>query len=326
VKADLAPKVAAPEIAPDIEKTDVAAVAAVAASNDGACSVTPTHEAGVADVATPGKSEDSAEQAPFPPASERPAYVVLEDWAEHRGRKYRPGVWYCTMTPEKKNEMPGPVETWICAPLYVEAVTRDPNGRDYGRLLRFRNTDCRWCEWAMPMAMLAGSGEEMRAELLSQGLEMDPKARQQLPMYIQSKPPLRRLECATATGWHGDTFVLPDETIGPRAQSVVFQSAEHATAEYGTAGTLEGWREHIASLAEGNPLLLVALSAAFAGPVLYRCQAESGGIHLWATRVRAKPLHCRPPVVCGVDRPTGAAGELQQTDSRAPPRCSMTPC
>jgi putative DNA primase/helicase len=206
--------------------------------------------------------------------------VLLSHWAEYRGRKFRPGVWYCGLDKPRGDAAPSEINTWICAPLLVEAVTRDQHGRDYGRLLKFMDTDKRWREWAMPMALLAGSGEEMRAELLSQGLEMDPKARQQLPMYLQSRHPDRRLECATATGWYGDTFVLPDEVIGPRAQSVVFQSAEHTSAEYGTAGTLEGWREGIAALGEGNPLLLLALSAGFAGPVLHRCNAESGGIHL----------------------------------------------
>ena len=43
---------------------------------------------------------------------------------------------------------------------------REWNGQDnnFGRLLRFRNTVGRWREWAMPMELLRGSGDELRGE------------------------------------------------------------------------------------------------------------------------------------------------------------------
>ncbi|KGE04544.1 DUF927 domain-containing protein [Pseudohaliea rubra] len=271
MKTDILPKVAAPEIDPGTIKTAVTDVTAVAASNGAGCSATADVTADVTDVTEP----------PFPGVEDRPRYVVLEKPTEHGGKTYRPGVWYCGLEKAGKNDpTPVPVDTWICSPLYVEAVTHDANGSEYGRLLRFNPTRGGWRQWAMPMELLAGSGEEMRRELLRQGLLIDPKARQQLPIYLQAKPPRQYLECATGTGWHGDTFVLPDEAIGPRANTVVFQSLEHGSAEYATAGTLEEWRDNLAALAPGNPLLLVALSAAFAGPVLHRCNAESGGLHL----------------------------------------------
>ncbi|MEO7128814.1 MAG: DUF927 domain-containing protein, partial [Rhodoferax sp.] len=84
------------------------------------------------------------------------------------------------------------------------------------------------------------------------------------------------------TGWADvdhRAFVLPDEVIGPKASTVAYQSGERGQDEYTVAGTLDGWRQGIAALAVGNPLLMVALCTAFAGPVLARCNAESGGIH-----------------------------------------------
>lgn len=42
---------------------------------------------------------------------------------------------------------------------------------------------------------------------------------------------------------------------------------------------MEGWRIEIAARAVGNPLLVLVLSASFAGPLLARCNAEGGGIH-----------------------------------------------
>ena len=60
---------------------------------------------------------------------------------------------------------------------------------------------------------------------------------------------------------------------------MAYQSGERGSDEYATAGTLAGWQAGIAALAVGNPLLVLGLCAAFAGPVLARCGQESGGIH-----------------------------------------------
>lgn len=97
-----------------------------------------------------------------------------------------------------------------------------------------------------------------------------------------TQTPSKRVRCTLQTGWAGpkfDAFVLPSRVIGPGADGVVSQGGRDG-AEYATAGTLEGWREAIAARAVGNPVLGLALCAAFAGPVLARCNAEGGGVHL----------------------------------------------
>jgi putative DNA primase/helicase len=79
-------------------------------------------------------------------------------------------------------------------------VTANTQEHDYGRLLRFRSTYGTWKTWAMPMAMLAGDGNELRAALLSQGVEIDPEARSNLSRYLQSRIPKKRMRCAMQTG------------------------------------------------------------------------------------------------------------------------------
>ncbi|GAB4063965.1 hypothetical protein GCM10028812_00270 [Ancylobacter sonchi] len=53
-------------------------------------------------------------------------------------------------------------------------------------------------------------------------------------------------------------------------------SVDHALRE---AGTLEGWQRDIARYAVGNSRLALALSTAFAAPLLYPTGSESGGFH-----------------------------------------------
>lgn len=218
---------------------------------------------------------------PFLSIDERPGYVVLNDWVHSSDGTHEPGVYYCSLRINKSGDVVGVLDDWICSPIHIDAVTFDGQGNNFGRLLRFKPTVGNWCEWAMPMELLAGDGTQVRAVLLAKGVRLDPgKARLQLPHYLQSKMPTRQTRCALQVGWCGDSFVLPDAVIGPKATDVIFQSSEHGHVEHTQAGTLDGWRDGIAAKAIGNPLLLLAVSASFGGPLLQRCNAESGGFHL----------------------------------------------
>ncbi|MHB1516500.1 MAG: DUF927 domain-containing protein [Acidiferrobacteraceae bacterium] len=205
-------------------------------------------------------------------------FRVFDDWTKVAGVTLAPGVWHFGKDREGSD-----TKIRICSPLHVLAITYDGQTNNFGRLLRFRNTVGTWREWSMPMDLLRGSGEELRGELLSMGVELTPgtQARNLLLTYLQARPPKRRMQCALQVGWHGKTFVLPDTTVGIEAQDVIFQSGERGHDEYTRGGTLEGWQSDIAGKADHNPLLTLALSAAFVGPLLGKCNAEGGGIHFY---------------------------------------------
>ncbi len=245
----------------------VSEVSGVQANNDGLSVDTPAEADGVSGVSATAASK-------IPGMDERPCFRVFDDWLEHDGGKYRPGVWHFGIKPGKNDAPPTPTENRVCSPLHIEAVTFDGQDNNFGRLLRFKNTLGRWREWAMPMELLRGSGDDMRGELLAMGVEIDPTAKTLLANYLQAKPPKRQMRCALQVGWCGDSFVLPDAVIGTAASGVIFQSGERGHDEHTRAGTLAGWREEIAARAAGNPL-----SASFAGPLLERCNAEGGGVH-----------------------------------------------
>ncbi|MDA8190411.1 MAG: DUF927 domain-containing protein [Gammaproteobacteria bacterium] len=244
-------------LAQTLPDLDVSAVSAVQPNTDAIFSDTAPDTADVS-----GVSKD-----PF---------QVFDEWTDVDGERLAPGVYHFG-----ENKEGQPIKQRLCSPLHVLAITYDRQDNNFGRLLRFRNTVGTWRKWSMPMDLLRGSGEELRGELLGMGVELTPgsQARNLLLSYLQARPPKRRMRCALQVGWHGGTFVLPDAVIGPDADGVIFQSGERGHDEYTRAGTLDGWRDEIASKAEGNPLLTVALSSAFAGPLLKLCNAEGGGLH-----------------------------------------------
>jgi putative DNA primase/helicase len=238
-------------------------------------------EATVTSAPTEGSEAPALPASQFPAMDGRPRYVVLDDWTKSVDGNHRPGVYYCGLTAGKTNLPPEPFDAWICSPMHIDAVTFDGQSNNFGRLLRFKPTVGKWREWAMPMELLAGDGAQLRGELLAMGVELDPyKARQQLPHYLQSEHPMRRIHCALQVGWCGDSFVLPDVVIGPKSAGVIFQSGERGHEEHTQAGTLAGWKDGIAAKAVGNPLLMLAVSASFAGPLLARCNSEGGGFHV----------------------------------------------
>ena len=261
--------------APVIEPDPAQAVAMVQTS-------TARHETTDTTATTEGDEQPPKAVDPFPCMDERPRYVVLDDWQKSDTGNHRPGVYHCGVKVNRKGEIQGMFDLWFCSPMHIDAVTFDGQGNNFGRLLRFKPTVGKWREWAMPMELLAGDGSQLRGELLAMGVELDPDlARNHLPAYLQREHPKRRIHCALQVGWCGDSFVLPDAVIGPKSAGVIFQSGERGHEEHTQAGTLIGWQQGIAAMAVGNPLLMLAVSASFAGPLLQRSHAESGGIHLF---------------------------------------------
>jgi putative DNA primase/helicase len=170
----------------------------------------------------------------------------------------------------------------ICGRLEVAALTRDSKGDGWGRLLRWSDAEGHLHEWAMPMSLLAGDGNEYRARLLDGGLFLAPgrRARELLTVYLQTMRPKARALCVARVGWNEDNFVLPGTTIGPvGAGTILFQTPFETDHLLNVSGTLDEWRENVSQFCSGNSRLILAVSCAFAGPAHALVRAESGGVH-----------------------------------------------
>lgn len=170
---------------------------------------------------------------------------------------------------------------WLCSPLRVLALTRDAEGAAWGRLLEVEDPDGRPHPWAMPMSLTAGDGAAYREHLLSLGLRLAPgnSGKNRLGLYLSLARPTARARCVPRIGWHGRRFVLPDMVYGPaEGEETILQGAAVESA-FRASGTLVEWQEHIGRLCIGNSRLVLAVSAALAGPLLQPISGESGGLH-----------------------------------------------
>ncbi len=175
---------------------------------------------------------------------------------------------------------------WItfCSEINVIALTRNEDGEDWGRLLEIVDRDGNRHLWAMPLALTAGSGEGLRAELLRRGLEIEPRrdARAWLSEYLITADPDQRARCVSRIGWDGDTYILPDQTFGKvdNGDQVILQSGERLDHAFNQAGTLAEWRGQVGKPARGNSRLVLAISTAFAAPLLSVTGDDGGGFHI----------------------------------------------
>ena len=253
---------------------------------------------------------DAPPAEPDEPKVKRPGYATHDDWFKMHGRPFKPGLYWHG---EKDDE---PVDTWIATPIHADAITRDDAGGSWGLLLRFLNADGRWREWAAPMYLLKGSGEELRGELLHYGLRFNPRQKALLVDWMMGQQPHARVIAATRTGWHtkGRAFVLPAHTVGN--EPVRFQSETAQAGRFGEGGTPEQWREQVGVLCKGNPLLILAVSLALAGPLLLRAkQQEQGGaaVHYVGDSSQGKSTALQ--VAASVWGPPGFVGTWRATSN-----------
>lgn len=191
-------------------------------------------------------------------------------------------------------ELPSPI--FICSRLEITACTRDNANQNHGRLLEFKDIDNHHHVWSMPQELLAGDGTAYREMLLSMGLIIAPgkKAREYLTSYIQSSKPHARVRCVNQIGWHNESFVFPNETIGDcKKERIILQAISQNFPNYNTAGSLNEWRTKLSSLCIGNTRLAFSLSAAFAGPLLYFLGLEGGGFHFRGSSSKGKTTALR---------------------------------
>ncbi len=171
--------------------------------------------------------------------------------------------------------------SWLCSLLEVAARTCNEDGQDHGRLLYVTDARGNRHQWAMPMTMTAGDGNEYRAQLKYLGLEMAPgsKGRQRLELFLNLAKPETWVRCVSRVGWHGRRFVLPDGVYGHQdGEEVILQGgpADHA---FRVAGSLQDWQASIGRYCVGNSRLVLAVAVALAAPLLALAGAESGGFH-----------------------------------------------
>jgi putative DNA primase/helicase len=212
---------------------------------------------------------------------------------------------------------------WLAAPFEVLGEARDAGGDGWGLWLRWQDRDEISHTWPMPARLLMTAPGELEAALVERGLRVspDPASRMHLRRALGEVQAGSRVTLVARSGWHAKpgeapAYVLPDgAVIGAAAEAMVLRNPAEAAAQMvAEAGTLEEWQRAVAALAVGNDTAVLAMSAAFAGPLLDVLGEASGGLHLFGKSKTGKTLALRMALsVWGLPFKGGALRDWRST-------------
>lgn len=186
-------------------------------------------------------------------------------------------------------------EDRISGPVWVSARTRDPQGEEWGIFVQWIDPDGKGRKRAFPRDLLHDRrGGPLVQALSAGGLEVIPGCESALVKYLGSFDVPQRLRAVAQLGWLAGeelAYVLPDSVIDAgKGQVIVYQPERYSptTATMRQSGTLAQWQKNIGEACKGNPRLIFAVCAAFAGPVLRFANMESGGFHMFGASSKGK--------------------------------------
>ena len=197
---------------------------------------------------------------------------------------------------ELYSEIEGKASVKVSDKIEVLAESRDDDSNNWGKVVKFKDPDNTIKTLVIPYNQLGSNAKELEENLRSKGLRIyNFKA---LKQYLSDFVTSNRIRCVDKIGWYNQVFVFPDgSVIGNSDESIIYYG-NNISKEFNINGTLEDWQENISRYCQGNSRLLLAISTAFAGTLLYVTGQESGGIHFVGNSSTGKSTILR--VACSV--------------------------
>lgn len=175
----------------------------------------------------------------------------------------------------------------LCGPLRVTMSLRNPNGTARASVIEYIDLEDRHRMVVITARDLMKSAADVAVQLAERGLAVMGSPAQ-LVSLLRKWVPAREGWLATEAGWvivPGQRgFHLPDGRVlagAGKGQMPIISLKAGAGSDHNASGNLAGWRDGVAALARGNPLLMFAISAALAGAMLGPLGLEGGGFNVY---------------------------------------------
>jgi hypothetical protein len=184
-----------------------------------------------------------------------------------------------SQTEDKRGEA---VEIHVCGPMQVTSFARTASGSGWSKVVNFFDRDGRGQKVLLPEDMTTAG--KVKA-LMQKGLWIGVgPARKAFDLLLSTWNPHNNLTLVDRYGWTDDkhTTFMMSPVIALGDDQVIFHNdtIPSLDAQHASAGTVDEWREQVSNLCIGNPLLITAVSLAFAGPLLSLLNMGGGGLHL----------------------------------------------
>jgi len=168
----------------------------------------------------------------------------------------------------------------------MTALTRQSSGTGWGRVVKWLDSDGNIHERAIPAPRFHESGNNIAQELAEEGLEIAPGQERALTAYLLKHQPVTRHRSVSHLGWADTTtgdlaYVLPTKVIGTSDEQLTYQAEKNSpsVSTMTSSGTLDEWKEKVASPCAMQPYLAFSLCVGLAGPLLKFAHMDSFGMH-----------------------------------------------
>jgi len=246
-----------------------------------------------------GGPNTSLPQVNFPPDSRRPCFCCYDQAFLVGNHRYEEGV-YCHYLEEEKDTAGNiteiPRDDWILSVYKVLHIVRTDSGNEHSYLVEYRaHGENRLRRAVLSQALLLGRAEEALKALRDKGVSVLYSNRNLVRTYLDiqhlrfnPQTPADFWTSVKSVGWAPlpTRFVLPEEIIGK--QDGVWFDGKGDVVQYDKAGKLDQWKSEVAAPCSGNDYLLLALSCAFAGPLLEPLNIPGLGLHYFGDSTTGK--------------------------------------
>ena len=180
----------------------------------------------------------------------------------------------------------------VSGPFEVLGLVRDTKSAGWAHFLRWRDADGRQHEFIASDKQLLSEHDVVCGDMAEQGLRINKGQQGNLARYILGSTTDDRVTLVNRIGWHEiadrSVFVMPSQVIGAATGRILYEAGDRRQEEYSARGSLADWQRSVCAPAQAHGMAVLAISAAFAGPLLHLAGLESGGIHLFGNSSTGK--------------------------------------
>lgn len=173
--------------------------------------------------------------------------------------------------------------TFICSPIWVQCKFADPSGKNWGQIVSLKADDGTVHQIRVGRSELFSKPKDVIRRLLDHGLELAPdkNSANLLIDFLKAARPSGHLVLSDHSGWldhHYSSFIAGKTVIGD-LNACTSCNESGLGAAVAVKGSAEDWKAHVGVLCRGNPMMLLAASLAFSGPLLRPLGLHGGGLH-----------------------------------------------
>lgn len=176
-------------------------------------------------------------------------------------------------------------EVLLASDFYVLGYGRDKAGLGWGIMVVFKCLDGNYKIEVIRRRDLVSDRNPFAETLADAGFKFDPDGKKRFRSALLSIETDARVTLVSKPGWIeiGGDYMLGGEVITAPLEAGKPKERYHRVTPPGEilkAGNLEGWREEVSIPCQGNSRFVLAICAAFAGPLLRLFGADSFALNL----------------------------------------------